>query len=362
MTDNDYMKLALQMAHSTKGQTSPNPVVGAVVVKNGRVVGMGAHLKAGTQHAEVHALNMAGSDAEGATIYVTLEPCSHFGKTPPCADLIIDKKVKRAVLATLDPNPQVSGNGVEKLKRAGIEVTVGVEKEEADWLNRHFFHYIRTGLPYVTLKSAASLDGKTATHTGESQWITGPSAREDGHVLRHEHDAILVGIGTVLKDNPSLTVRTSNGGIHPIRIILDHHLRTPLTAKLLTDNKAPVWIFCSRETDRAKINRLEKAGAEVIPVSSKIEAFEVLQILGNRKLQSVYVEGGAAVHGSFLEAKAFQEIVCYIAPKLIGGADAPTVIGGTGFSSMSQVPQLDVISVEQLETDIKMVAVPKRKE
>ncbi|MFB4163501.1 bifunctional diaminohydroxyphosphoribosylaminopyrimidine deaminase/5-amino-6-(5-phosphoribosylamino)uracil reductase RibD [Alteribacillus sp. JSM 102045] len=362
MTDKDFMNLAMQMARSTKGQTSPNPVVGAVVVKNGRVAGMGAHLRAGTEHAEVHALNMAGSDAEGASIYVTLEPCSHYGKTPPCVDLIIEKKVKRAVVATLDPNPQVAGRGVEKLKKAGIEVTVGVEKETADWLNRHFFHYIQTGLPYVTLKSAASLDGKTATNKGESQWITGLAARQNGHVLRHQHDAILVGIGTVLKDDPSLTVRVPEEGIHPVRVVLDHQLNMPPAAKMLRDNKSPVWIICSNKADMDKKKELEKAGAEVLPLSSRINVMDVLQLLGRRKVLSVYVEGGAAVHGSFLEAGAFQEIVCYIAPKLIGGRTAPTVIGGSGFESMADVSELHIVSLEQLGEDIKVVAVPKTKE
>ncbi|SDH10098.1 diaminohydroxyphosphoribosylaminopyrimidine deaminase / 5-amino-6-(5-phosphoribosylamino)uracil reductase [Alteribacillus persepolensis] len=360
MIDKEHMRLALQMARQTKGQTSPNPVVGAVVVKNGRVCGFGAHLRAGEEHAEVHALNMAGDEADGATIYVTLEPCSHYGKTPPCADLIIEKNIKRAVIATEDPNPEVAGTGIQKLKDAGIEVSVGIEREAANWLNRYFFHYIRTNIPYVTLKTAASLDGKTATKTGESKWITGEQARDDGHILRHEHDAILVGVNTVLEDDPSLTARAYNGGIHPVRIILDHHLKTPVHANMLRDKKAPVWIICSPEAESSRRKQLEQAGAKLFPVSAAIDIHEVLQLLGSLKIQSLYVEGGASVHGSFLEAGAFQEVVSYLAPKLIGGHSAPSVIAGNGIRAMSDVSELEIVTLEQLGSDIKIVAVPKK--
>ncbi|RSL32041.1 bifunctional diaminohydroxyphosphoribosylaminopyrimidine deaminase/5-amino-6-(5-phosphoribosylamino)uracil reductase RibD [Salibacterium salarium] len=360
MIDEEYMRLALQMAESTQGQTSPNPAVGAIVVNNGNVVGMGAHLQAGQAHAEVHALSMAGDQAEGATIYITLEPCSHFGKTPPCANLIIEKNIKRAVIATLDPNPDVGGQGVKKLEQAGIEVTTGVEKEKAYWLNRYFFHFIRTGTPYVTLKTAASLDGKTATNSGESQWITGSKAREDSHVLRHQHDAILVGIGTVLQDDPTLTARLKNGANHPIRVVLDRHLRIPLSAKMLQDDYASVWVFCSKEADNNKMELLEKAGVSVFPCStSSVDIKEVLQTLAENQVLSVYVEGGASVHGSFLEAKAFQEMVCYMAPKLIGGKAAPSVIGGEGIASITEVPHVNIRSVEHVGNDLKITTVYK---
>ncbi|MDQ0299516.1 diaminohydroxyphosphoribosylaminopyrimidine deaminase/5-amino-6-(5-phosphoribosylamino)uracil reductase [Salibacterium salarium] len=363
MTDTDYMRLALQMAESTQGQTSPNPVVGAVVVKNGKVIGMGAHLQAGHEHAEVHALSMAGAQADGATIYITLEPCSHFGLTPPCANLIIEKNIKRAVIATYDPNPDVAGQGVKRLEQAGIEVTTGVGKEQADWLNRHFFHYIETRKPYVTLKTAASLDGKTSTYSGESQWITGEKAREDSHVLRHQHDAILVGIGTVLQDDPTLTARLKNGASQPTRIVLDHHLKIPLTANMLQDDEAPVWIFCAKNADKEKLKSLEESGASVFPSSSPyVNINEVLQILGDKKVLSVYVEGGAEIHGSFLENQAFQEMICYIAPKLIGGKAAPSVIGGQGIASIMEVPNLNIHSVENIGDDIKITATVKRGE
>ncbi|WP_026700196.1 bifunctional diaminohydroxyphosphoribosylaminopyrimidine deaminase/5-amino-6-(5-phosphoribosylamino)uracil reductase RibD [Salibacterium aidingense] len=360
MTDEEYMRLALEMAEATTGQTSPNPVVGAVVVKDGKVAGMGAHLKAGEKHAEIHALTMAGTKAENSTIYVTLEPCSHVGKTPPCVDAIIENKVKRAVIATLDPNPRVSGTGVKKLEEAGLEVTTGVLQEKADWLNRYFFHYMKTGLPYVTLKTAVSLDGKTATAAGQSQWITGPEAREDTHLLRHQHDAIMAGIGTVLQDDPSLTARPANGGIQPVRVVLDHHLRMPVKAKMIQDQAAPVWIICSTEADPAKKLELEQTGAVVhqLPESS-IHLKDVLRLLGGHGLVSVFVEGGAEVHGSFVEKKLFQEFISYTAPKLIGGREAPSAAEGRGIASLAEVPDLDICSVESLGRDIKITAVQK---
>jgi diaminohydroxyphosphoribosylaminopyrimidine deaminase/5-amino-6-(5-phosphoribosylamino)uracil reductase len=230
MNDIYYMNLALNLAKGTLGQTSPNPVVGAVLVKENQIVGMGAHLKAGEAHAEVHAIQMAGIKAKGATLYVTLEPCSHFGKTPPCSDLVIRTGIKKVFVATTDPNPQVAGTGIERIRKAGIEVHLGLLQEEARELNKVFFYNIRTGLPFVTLKSAISLDGKTATVTGESKWITGEEARNDVHQYRHQHDAILVGVNTLIKDNPTLTTRLASGGKNPVRIILDTHLRTPKDA------------------------------------------------------------------------------------------------------------------------------------
>lgn len=212
MNDEYYMTLALHLARGTLGQTSPNPVVGAVVVKDHQIVGMGAHLKAGEPHAEVHAIRMAGDKAKAATLYVTLEPCSHYGKTPPWADLIVASEMKKVVIATTDPNRKVADKGIEKLKNAGIEVEVGLLQQEAQELNKVFFYHIQTGLPYVTLKTAVSLDGKTATVSGESKWITGEEARADVHQFRHQHDGILVGVNTVITDNPSLTTRLPGGG------------------------------------------------------------------------------------------------------------------------------------------------------
>lgn len=358
--DEQYMRLAIEIAKAGIGQTSPNPVVGAVVVKDGEIVGFGAHLKAGEPHAEVHAIRMAGEKAKGATVYVTLEPCSHYGKTPPCADLLIETGVQRVVIATTDPNPLVAGKGIEKLKSAGIEVKLGVLKEEADELNRVFFHYIAAKTPFVTLKYASSLDGKIATTTGESKWITSEAAREDVHRYRAVHDAILVGVNTVITDNPSLTVRLPEGGKNPIRIVLDTHLRTPLDANILNDGQAETWIIVGSEASAEKRKLYEKRNVQIIPMSKPhIDIDELLHVLGERRITSLFVEGGSHVHDSFVRAKAVNEIVAYFAPKIIGGKQAPTPIGGIGFAAMADVMELQIRQVETIGPDIKIVAIPK---
>ncbi|TWI54664.1 bifunctional diaminohydroxyphosphoribosylaminopyrimidine deaminase/5-amino-6-(5-phosphoribosylamino)uracil reductase RibD [Halalkalibacter nanhaiisediminis] len=361
MNDQDYMKLALQLAESTRGQTSPNPMVGSVVVKDGAIVGVGAHLKAGEGHAEVQALKMAGEKARGGTIYVTLEPCSHYGKTPPCADLIIEQGLKRVVVATGDPNPAVAGRGLDKLRQAGLEVVFGICQEEADALNEVFFHYMKNATPFVTLKSATTLDGKTATTTGKSKWITSPAAREDTHRYRHTHDAILVGIGTVLADNPSLTTRLPNGGKNPIRVVLDRTLRTPLDTKLVTDQEAPTWILTTEQASKEKQEALEQFGVEVVRLpDDSIQT--VLQVLGSKGVTSLFVEGGAEVNGSFLKARAINQIIMYMAPKLFGGNGALTAIGGEGFLEVDEALQLDIIEVTTIGADIKVVAKVKEGE
>jgi diaminohydroxyphosphoribosylaminopyrimidine deaminase/5-amino-6-(5-phosphoribosylamino)uracil reductase len=362
MTDKEYMKLALRLAEAAKGQTSPNPMVGAVVVNNGEVVGIGAHLRAGESHAEVHALQMAGKRAKGATVYVTLEPCSHYGKTPPCCDMLIEKEVKRVVIATLDNNPLVSGRGMRRLQEAGIEVVTGVLEEEAKRLNKAFFHYMKTKRPYVTLKTAVSLDGKIATSTGESKWITGKQAREDVHTYRHEHDAILVGVNTVITDNPSLTTRLPNGGKHPLRVILDTHLRTPLSSKILRDGLAPTWIVTGSHVSKEKIQKYESNDVTVLPMSTSIITIgELLSVLGEKGILSLFVEGGQHVHASFLEEGYWDQLIMYMSPRLIGGQHAPSFFGGSGFSSLQDAPLLSVQSLEQIGNDIKIVAV-RRKE
>ncbi|WBL13540.1 bifunctional diaminohydroxyphosphoribosylaminopyrimidine deaminase/5-amino-6-(5-phosphoribosylamino)uracil reductase RibD [Sutcliffiella sp. NC1] len=361
MNDVHYMKLAISLASSAKGQTSPNPIVGSVVVKNGEIVGFGAHLKAGEPHAEVHALKMAGDKAEGATVYVTLEPCSHYGKTPPCAELLIEKKVSRVVIASVDPNPLVAGKGIKMLKDAGIIVEAGVEEESALALNEVFFHYIQTNRPFVTLKTGVSLDGKTATVTGESKWITSPEARLDAHEYRHQHDAILVGVGTVKGDDPSLTTRLPAGGKNPIRIILDNHLNTPLSAKVVNDKEAPTWIVTSNNVAKEKLELFQNKPVEIISLpTEKVEIGLLLEELGSRKITSLFVEGGATVNGSFVQANAVNQFVAYIAPKLIGGKLAPTSVGGLGIESMDDIVQLQINEVKQIGSDVKIVAVPLR--
>lgn len=361
MRDQDYMNLAINVAKAGVGQTTPNPVVGAVIVNGGRVVGIGAHLKAGEPHAEVHAVRMAGEKAQNATAYVTLEPCSHHGKTPPCADLLITSKVKRVVVATTDPNPLVAGKGIAKLKAAGIEVEVGVCKEQADALNAVFFHYLDKKRPYVTLKSATTLDGKIATVTGESKWITGEAARQDVHLYRSIHDAILVGVNTVLMDNPSLTTRLPNGtGKNPIRVILDSKLRTPLDSQIVNDGKAETWIIVSNQVNQEKMNEFSgKKGVRIIQLQEDNLAIStMLTRLGEEGISSIFVEGGAEVNGSFLKEKAINQVIVYLAPKLFGGKQAPTAIGGSGIESIDDSLQLTIKSVEQLGEDVKIIAEP----
>ncbi|WP_102345035.1 bifunctional diaminohydroxyphosphoribosylaminopyrimidine deaminase/5-amino-6-(5-phosphoribosylamino)uracil reductase RibD [Bacillus sp. Marseille-P3661] len=359
MTDEQYMRLAIELAANTKGQTSPNPLVGAVVVKNNQIVGMGAHLKAGEPHAEVHAIHMAGEKAKNATIYVTLEPCSHHGRTPPCADLLIKNEVSRVVIASTDPNPLVAGKGIKKLRDAGIEVDVGVLKEEAEALNEVFFHYISTRTPYVTLKSATTLDGKIATVTGESKWITSEEARLDVHKYRHRHDAILVGVNTVIKDNPQLTTRLPLGGKNPIRIVLDTNLRIPEHAALLNDGCAPTWVVSGKNAPLEKIQLLKEKNIEMIQLpTEKINIPSFLKAIAEKGISSLYVEGGAEINGSFIKEKAVNQVITYIAPKIIGGTAAPTSIGGEGFENLSDSLQLVIKSVEQIGPDIKIISVP----
>ncbi|WP_462409691.1 bifunctional diaminohydroxyphosphoribosylaminopyrimidine deaminase/5-amino-6-(5-phosphoribosylamino)uracil reductase RibD [Neobacillus sp. Marseille-QA0830] len=359
MNDQDYMRLALDLAKGALGQTSPNPAVGAILVKDNQLIGMGAHLKAGEPHAEVHAIRMAGDKAKGATLYVTLEPCSHYGKTPPCSDLVIQTGIKKVLVATTDPNPKVAGTGIERMRRAGIEVVAGLLEQEARELNKVFFYNIQTGLPYVTLKSAVSLDGKTATSTGESMWITGEDARMDVHQFRHRHDGILVGVNTIIKDNPTLTTRLPSGGKNPVRIILDTYLRTPLKSKMLTDGEAPVWIITGSEVKADHERAYRELGVEIIKMdSSQISIQAMLSSLGKRGITSLFVEGGAEVHGSFLKERAFQQIITYIAPKLIGGRQAPASFGGYGIEKIEEAVNLTIKQVDLIGNDLRIIAEP----
>ncbi|WP_276787495.1 bifunctional diaminohydroxyphosphoribosylaminopyrimidine deaminase/5-amino-6-(5-phosphoribosylamino)uracil reductase RibD [Bacillus sp. (in: firmicutes)] len=358
--DEYYMNTAIELARRGEGQTQSNPLVGAVVVKNGQIVGMGAHLQYGEAHAEVHAIHMAGRHAKGADLYVTLEPCSHYGKTPPCAELIIKSGIKRVFIAVKDPNPLVAGKGIGMLEAAGIEVKTGLLRQQAEELNKMFLHFMRTGLPYVTLKAAASLDGKTATETGDSKWITSEAARLDAQQYRKSHQSILVGTGTVKADNPSLTCRLPDAVKQPVRVILDTKLTIPETANVLTDGAAPTWIFTAKGADVQKKDRLTALGIKVFPLETdRIHVPEVLSILAENGIMSVYVEGGASVHGSFIKEGCFQELHFYFAPKLIGGTLAPSLISGEGFQSMKDVPHLQFTQITQIGPDIKLTAIPK---
>ena len=354
-----YMDLALSNARAMKGQTDPNPLVGSVIVNDNRIVGVGTHLKAGEPHAEIHALQMSGDLAKGGTIYVTLEPCSHHGRTGPCAEAIVSAGLKRVVIATLDPNPQVSGNGVKILEDAGIEVITGVCEKESQEMNEVFNKYIIEKIPFITLKSGITLDGKVATHTFNSKWITSEEARQDVHHLRNENMAILVGINTAMKDDPALTTRIPNGR-NPIRIVLDSTLKIPLDYQLVTDKQAETWIFTSKNYDREKKTKLEALGIEIFVTSSEtsVDPNEVVQILGEKGIASLIIEGGGNVNASFLENKLIDKVVLYFAPKIVGGRDAPTFLEGTGFELMKDAVELTNTDFIRIGKDFKFIGYP----
>ena len=351
------MREALRLASNGRGRTSPNPMVGAVLVKDGRIVGAGWHRKAGTEHAEIHALRMAGDLARGATLYVTLEPCSHTGRTGPCAQAVIEAGVRRVVAAMEDPNPLVRGNGFQMLREGGVEVSCGLLEEEARRLNEAFVVWVTEKRPFVTLKMAMTLDGKTATAGGESKWITGEAARLRGHVLRDENDAILVGIGTVLADRPSLTTRLPEGdGKNPLRVILDSKARTPLDVSMLKDGAAPVLIATTEGAPEENLRRLREAGAEILTAGQgpSVDLPVLLRKLGERDICSLLVEGGSTVHFSFLSAGLADKVCAFIAPMLVGGRDAVPAVGGDGFSRLAVAARLTDIKTEMVGKDFCM--------
>lgn len=359
MNDEGYMRLALDLAKNMVGQTGVNPAVGCVIVKDGRIVGLGSHLKQGSAHAEVHALTMAGTEATDSTVYVTLEPCSHYGKTPPCAEQLIAAHVKRVVIATLDPNPRVAGKGVMKLQEQQIDVDIGLLEDEANQLNEMFNRYITTGRPFVTIKTASTLDGKIAAKTGDSQWITGKQSREVVHMLRHRHDAIMVGIRTVLADDPSLTTRLPAGGIHPIRVIVDSQLSLPLDAKVVKDQQTLTWVLTTDEASPQKADELTERGVQVIRCGhGQVDLAQAMQLLGERAIASILVEGGGRLNGSLLESRLVDKVALFIAPKIIGGAEAPTNFQFSGFSKMDDAIRLTGVTIEQFGDDVCVTGYP----
>jgi diaminohydroxyphosphoribosylaminopyrimidine deaminase/5-amino-6-(5-phosphoribosylamino)uracil reductase len=360
LNDETYMRLALDMAAKAKGQTDINPVVGCVVVNDGRIVGLGAHLKRGEGHAEVHALAMAGAAAEGATVYVTLEPCSHHGRTPPCCDRIIAAKAARVVVASTDPNPLVAGRGIAKLREAGIIVDVGLLGAESQKMNEAFNKFITTGLPFVTVKSAMTLDGKLAAKTGDSRYVSGPESRELTHTLRHQHMAIMVGVQTALADDPELTTRLTIPAVHPIRIIVDSQLRLPLHAKLLKEKLSPVILLTTERADSAKREALEAAGAQVINCGSgtQVDLSLAMSLLGERDIGSILLEGGGKLNGAMLAEGLIDKVILFIAPKLIGGAASPGAFDFEGFERMSEAIALKDIQVQQIGQDVCFIGYP----
>jgi diaminohydroxyphosphoribosylaminopyrimidine deaminase / 5-amino-6-(5-phosphoribosylamino)uracil reductase len=354
-----YMQLALENALAMKGQTDPNPLVGSVIVNENRVVGIGAHLKAGEPHAEIHALRMAGDKARGGTIYVTLEPCSHIGRTGPCAVAIAEAGIKKVVIAALDPNPLVSGRGVKILEDAGIEVEVGILEEKSRKMNEVFNKFIVKKLPFVTLKSGITLDGKIASYSNNSKWITSSESRLDVHKLRNENQAILVGVNTVIHDDPELTARIPNGR-NPIRVIMDSTLKIPLNSKVLNDHQAETWVFTTENHDKEKKDQIEASGAKVfITSTSQADPTRVLEILGEHLVSSLLIEGGGTINAAFLENKLVDKVIFYMAPKLIGGKESPSFFGGTGIDKMADAIELTDLHVTQIGPDFKFTGYPK---
>jgi diaminohydroxyphosphoribosylaminopyrimidine deaminase / 5-amino-6-(5-phosphoribosylamino)uracil reductase len=356
--DDAFMRRALSLAEEGIGLASPNPLVGAVVVSRGQVAGEGWHEGPGTHHAEVMALEQAGRRARGGTLYVTLEPCSHVGRTPPCAPAIREAGIARVVAAVGDPNPLVDGRGFALLRDAGIEVIVGVLESESRRLIAGFLKHTATGLPFVTLKMAASLDGKVAARDGSSRWITGEAARLDVHRLRAACDAVVVGAGTAVADDPLLTVRLDGyRGRQPLRVVVDGSGRTPPTAAVLGPDAQTLMATSSRAPERVR-QEWGDTGSEValFDADDGVSLEALLETLGKRDVQTVLVEGGPTLAWSAVGAGLVDRVVLYVAPKLIGGVGAPGVLGGPGVDAIARALPLSIVLVEQLQGDLKIVA------
>lgn len=357
MNDRQYMQQALDLAVRGAGFVSPNPMVGAVVVNNGRVIGQGYHQVVGGPHAEVHALDSAGSSARGATLYVTLEPCNHFGRTPPCTQKIMAAGIRRVVVAMADPDPTVKGGGNDYLTSQGIEVECGVCEQDAWRLNESFIKFKTTGRPFVILKMAATLDGRIATRTGDARWVTGEAARSRVHEMRHAMDAIMVGIGTVATDDPRLTTRLKNGrGRDPIRIILDTHLNLRPTARVLASaSGAATLVVCAPDADRQKKQRLIEKGAEILEIPLRdayIDLSLLMEHLGTLSVTSVLIEGGGRVAASALNSGIVDKTALFYAPKLLVSDQGVPMCRGPGPEKMADALALKNVAVSRIGADI----------
>jgi diaminohydroxyphosphoribosylaminopyrimidine deaminase/5-amino-6-(5-phosphoribosylamino)uracil reductase len=349
-----WMKRALHLAKKGKGRTSPNPLVGAVLVKRGRVVGEGYHAKAGEAHAEIVALQMAGREARGSALYINLEPCTHYGKTPPCAPAVIEAGVKRVVVGMVDPNPMVKGKGISTLRKAGIDVRVGTLEKECRTLNETFCKYIVKKEPFVILKVAATLDGKMATRNGDSKWISSEMSRRLVHRLRNEVDGVVVGIGTVLKDDPLLTARI-RGGRDPYRIILDSRLQIPEGSKVIGISSSKTIIATTAVASRDKIKRLEKAGVHVLIVESKngrVDLKPFLSKLGEMGVMSILVEGGGHINGAFLDEGLIDKFLLFLSPRLMGDSQAMGIFTGKGAEQLKKLTAVKELRVKKIGGDI----------
>jgi len=354
------MKRAIALARRGMGKTSPNPAVGCVIVRDGVVMGEGWHRKAGTPHAEVHALRRAGIAARGADVYVTLEPCSHHGKTPPCAEALIGAGVRRVFAAMVDPNPKVSGKGVEILRAAGIEVLTGLLEGESRRLNEPFIKYMTTGLPFVILKSALTLDGKTATTSGDSRWITNETSRRYVHRLRAMVDAVMVGRGTAMTDDPRLTSRIP-GGRDPVRVVVDSSLAIPLDSRLLNLESPSPTVVATIAGDGALGDGLRALGAEVLQCrarNGRVDLNDLFALLGARGIQSVLLEGGATLAGEALRLGLIDKFLLFYAPKLLGG-DGPGLFAGEGANLMADAARLRDLKLRRFGTDILLEGYPE---
>ena len=358
------MTRALALASQGVGQVSPGPLVGCVIAdQSGEIIGEGFYVYEKLKHAETYALEQAGSRAKGATAYVSLEPHAHFGRTAPCTDALLNAGVARVVFPTEDPNPKVSGKGIQHLQAAGVAVSVGLMASEAERLNEKYFHFMKTGRPFVHLKMAISLDGKIATRSGDSRWITGPEARQRVHELRHEYDAILVGAGTACTDDPLLTDRSRRPRRQPlVRVVLDDTLKLSQHSKLVaTAKKAPVIVFAGNKADDSRAQELEARGVQIVRKDSR-DLNALLAELGQRSIQSVLVEGGANVAGKLFDADLVNKVSFFIAPLIIGGREAPGAIAGEGAAQLAQAFELEDPEVVARGRDLEVTGYPKRKQ
>ena len=352
--DRKFMRRAIELAKKGEGFTSPNPMVGAVIVKDGRIIGEGYHERYGGLHAERNALASVTESPKGAVIYVTLEPCCHYGKQPPCVDAILEAGIARVVTGSDDPNPLVAGKGFKRLIEHGVEVTTHVEKEACDALNPVFFHYIQTGIPYVAMKYAMTMDGKIAAYTGQSKWITGEEARAFVQKLRHRYTGIMAGAGTVLADDPRLTCRIP-GARQPVRIICDTRLRIPSDANVVETAKEIPTILATCQADPDRIRPFEEKGCQVLTLPEEdghVDLRALMRELGKRQIDSILLEGGGTLNWSALKSGIVQKVYCFTAPKLFGGADARTPVEGRGAASPGEAFPLTHLKVTQVGEDL----------